>query len=267
MGTASDWFSVERLPQNIMRIVEPGYSIPSSIYVLPGAERVAVIDAGHGFANLAAFIAKVTDLEPVVLLTHGHVDHAGGARHFRDFRIHQTDALDVERGWDHGQLSGPLLQFFGDRELPSGVDRSTFSIPGSRPAGYLTEGDVIDLGARQLDVFHTPGHSPGSASFLDLEGGLLFTGDSLYLGRIAIEDAAAYSRSIEKFNRLAALVGTIYGSHGEPGLDPSHVRDIRRGFYQAMGDRPPDGFLGGMMLYDYGDFGFMLPPRRMRRSG
>mgnify|MGYP002508219585 CR=1 FL=1 len=48
------------------------------------------------------------------------------------------------------------------------------------PARLLEDGDIIDLGGRQVEVLHTPGHSPGHMCFFERERGYLFTGDLVY---------------------------------------------------------------------------------------
>lgn len=260
------WFRHEDLGQGLYVIRQPGYGQELVCYLVEGNERAAVIDAGHGVANLREYVAQITSLEPILLLTHGHVDHAGGAHHFGDVRMHPADSDDVLRGWTNQALRADIERFFGERELPASVDPSTFEIPPANVSRFVQDQDVIDLGGRQLDVFHTPGHSPGSLVFLDLEWRLLFTGDSLLHGRLAILDTRAYRTSIGKIGRLAQLADRIFPAHGPTPLAPEQVEPIRRGFYVAMGDRRPDGFLGGMMLYDFGDYGFMLPPKRHREN-
>jgi glyoxylase-like metal-dependent hydrolase (beta-lactamase superfamily II) len=52
--------------------------------------------------------------------------------------------------------------------------------------GWLEHGDRIDLGERMLEIFHTPGHSPGGISFLDREARAFFVGDLIYLGKMLL---------------------------------------------------------------------------------
>lgn len=260
------WFRHEELGAGVIAVHEPGYTHELICYLVHGNERVAVIDAGHGLADLRDYVAGLTEREPVVLLTHGHVDHAGGAHQFDDVRMHPADSEQVTAGWTNERIKPDLERFFADRALPDGIDVTSFAVPPTQVTCFVQDQDVVDLGGRQLDVFHVPGHTPGSLAFLDLDARLLFTGDTLLNGRIAILDAQAYRKSIEKLDRLSRLVDRIYPSHGPIPMPPEQVEPIRRSFYVAMRDRKPDGFLGGMMLYDFGEYGFMLPPRRYREN-
>jgi glyoxylase-like metal-dependent hydrolase (beta-lactamase superfamily II) len=162
------------------------------------------------------------------------------------------------------ELRFNLRTFFKQRELPPGIEPDVFGIPGCRHVEALEDRGVVDLGGRQLDVFFTPGHSADSVCFFDLVNGLLFTGDSAYKGRVAIEDSVAYRRSIDRIERLAGLSQRLYPGHGETPLEPEFVDRLRRGFVDALSDRRPSGFLAGFATFEFEDFGVMLPPRRRR---
>lgn len=112
-----------------------------------------------------------------LLLTHCHPDHAGGAAHVaaatgRPVDVHEADAAYVREGTqpanDPGTLLGRLLRRLPDARLP-GV-----------PVGEeLRDGQLLDV-AGGLRVIHTPGHSPGHASYLHEPTGVLVTGDAIF---------------------------------------------------------------------------------------
>lgn len=122
-------------------------------YLVAGSKFAIMIDTGFGKENLREFAQTLTD-RPVRMcaLTHGHHDHAGGAKYFRAVFL-TPKAEDVAAG-------------FG-------------SIPVSVQRLYITDGSKIDLGGRELEVFTLDGHSPGSVAFLDRRERLLFTGDNI----------------------------------------------------------------------------------------
>ena len=81
----------------------------------------------------------------------------------------------------------------------------------------LKDGDVLDLGSRKLNIYHTPGHSSGHISIFDESKGFLFTGDLLY------DETPVYAfypttnpiylvNSLEKITKITNI-NMIYGSH------------------------------------------------------
>lgn len=133
----------------------------------------AVIDPG---ADPEKIIAAIADLElkpAIVLNTHGHVDHIGGNGEIvRKYGVPlamakaDTGMLQVS---DYIELS--LL--LGAHDSPA-------------PDRLLGEGDEITVGTVSLRVIGTPGHTPGSVSFL--HPGVLFSGDTLFCGGVGRTD-------------------------------------------------------------------------------
>jgi glyoxylase-like metal-dependent hydrolase (beta-lactamase superfamily II) len=200
----------------------------------------------------------------VVLQTHAHPDHAGGSHQFDTVMAHPRGIEKLRAGWRNTELRFDLQRYFRDRGLPAGFDLETFEIPGCVSVEPLEDRGVVDLGGRQIDVFFTPGHSPDSVCFFDLEHGLLFTGDSIVKGRMAVEDSVAYRRSIGIIERLAELSTDLYPAHGDAPVDPGFADRVRRGYADALAGRAPSGFLAGFATFEFDVFGIMLPPRHRR---
>lgn len=99
------------------------------------------------------------------------------------------------------------------------------------PTGWLKHGDLIGLGERVLEIFHTPGHSPGGVSFLDREARAFFVGDLLYLGRMLLffpgGGPAAFRESLRLAAEVVEDVDVIYPAHDSVPLVPADVRAIR----------------------------------------
>ena len=117
-----------------------------SIYVLEGTDKALVIDAGSYVPNLDKAVAALTDKPVIMALTHGHGDHVGGIGCFPEVWIHPEDR-------------GMLRNYEGKINL-------------------LEDGQVIDLGGRQIEVMHTPGHTSGSVTFFDKARHYGFSGDA-----------------------------------------------------------------------------------------
>lgn len=144
----------------------------------PGGLAV-VIDAPPDPGEVAALLAH-DDLTPVaVLVTHGHVDHAGGAG-------------SVSRAFDISTYAHPDDDF-----LTLDPESQLRLLFGMVPAGdfapperieRLDHGHQLDLAGVGLTVIHTPGHTPGHCCFHLGSDGILFSGDQLFAGSIGRTD-------------------------------------------------------------------------------
>jgi glyoxylase-like metal-dependent hydrolase (beta-lactamase superfamily II) len=146
--------------------------------------QVTLVDMGlkrHGPKVLAALRSLGSGPTDVtrLLLTHAHVDHAGGAAHVaaetgRGFGVHEADAEYVRAGRAAPSQppGGPLGRLMTRFSAPPRFDPAPVE-------EELTDGQVLDV-AGGLRVVHTPGHSPGHVSYLHQDSGVLITGDAIF---------------------------------------------------------------------------------------
>ncbi len=142
----------------------------------PATRQAAVVDPGGDVAEiLDAVRARQLHVEKV-LLTHGHIDHVGGAA-----------ALAAQLGVP---IEGPQREeaFWLD-QLPEQCRMFGFPpTPALAPDRWLDEGDVVTVGGQTLDVVHTPGHTPGHVCFIHKPSKLALVGDVLFAGSIGRTD-------------------------------------------------------------------------------
>ncbi|MVP01996.1 MBL fold metallo-hydrolase [Paenibacillus lutrae] len=117
-------------------------------------KRGVVIDPGMKPGPL---LKRIKDMEiEAILLTHAHLDHIGGVQEVRELKGCPVYLHDEEAGW----LGSPKLN--GSARWPEVTGPIVVE-----PAEFaLDEGQVLDFLGEKIRVFHTPGHSPGSVSFL-----------------------------------------------------------------------------------------------------
>jgi hydroxyacylglutathione hydrolase len=133
----------------------------------------AVVDPGADADKIFLMIARKS-LKPVLILnTHGHVDHIGANKSIKEkfnipLYIHSADSPLLE-----DVQQSEMAIFLGAMDSPS-------------PDHLLNDGDKIKIGKSFLRVIHTPGHSPGSVSFLG--EGFLLSGDTLFFGGVGRTD-------------------------------------------------------------------------------
>lgn len=169
-----------------------------------------VVDAPPDVPAALELLAE-HDVQPAgLLVTHGHVDHVGGAGEVVR-KTGMTAYLHPDDDWLALDPETQLRGLFG--ELPPG----DFAPPES--FGRLSDGGVLEMAGLRLQVLHTPGHTPGHCCFY-LEGeGVLFSGDQLFAGSIGRTDLPGgdfptLMRSMEqKVLALPADV-VVYPGHG-----------------------------------------------------
>jgi hydroxyacylglutathione hydrolase len=138
--------------------------------------RAVVIDPGGDVPEIGRAIAQAGVTVEKIWLTHGHIDHAGGAADLKA-------QLNVP-------IEGPHRD---DLFLLENVVESArmFGIPNARnvtPDRWLKEGDTLEIGEIGFDVLHCPGHSPGSVAFINAAQKIAIVGDVLFSGSIGRTD-------------------------------------------------------------------------------
>ena len=147
----------------------------ASIIYCSNTNKCVIVDPG-GDIEILLEIAKNNNLIPEkILLTHGHIDHAGGATEL-------SEILNIE-------IHGPHIE---DKFLLDGLQKQgeMFGLPSKdcKPDLWLDEGDVVELGDEKLDVYFCPGHTPGHIIFYNEENKLAIVGDVLFNGSIGRTD-------------------------------------------------------------------------------
>lgn len=136
-----------------------------------------VVDPGGDVERIIAAI-KETGMKPQeIWITHGHIDHVGGAMELKE-------NLGVK-------IIGPHLD---DKELCENIEEQAkmFGVEGSvrnmTPDKWLAEGDTISFGDHSFDILHCPGHAPGHVVFINKKLKFAHVGDVLFQRSIGRTD-------------------------------------------------------------------------------
>ncbi|WP_258064751.1 MULTISPECIES: MBL fold metallo-hydrolase [unclassified Pseudoclavibacter] len=188
------------------------WDVDNNVYLVGDDEDVVVIDPAH---DAQAVRDAVGDRRVRrVLLTHGHDDHIAAAQEFATL------------------VDAPVALHDGDRMLWDAV------YPDSAPDIELADDDRIVIDEVDLQVLHTPGHSPGSVCFYAPALGALFSGDTLFSG-----GPGATGRSYSDFGTIIASISErlltlpaetkVFTGHGDSttiGAEAPHLEEwIARG--------------------------------------
>ena len=147
----------------------------ASILYCSETKKCAIVDPG-GDIEILLKIAKDNELVPEkILLTHGHIDHAGGA----------TEIAKIVRVEIHGPHEDDkfLLDSLEEQGKMFGLNSKDCS-----PDVWLDEGDIVTIGKEKLETYFCPGHTPGHLIFYNSESKLAIVGDVLFCGSIGRTD-------------------------------------------------------------------------------
>lgn len=143
------------------------------------ASRLAtVVDPGGDVPRLRETLGRLGVTVETILLTHGHIDHAGGAAELKE------------------ALGGgvPIVGPDGrDRSLLNGIEiqAEMYGLRGVRnvlPDRWLSEGEAIEIAGQTFDVLHCPGHTPGHLVYVQKGMRFAIVGDVLFRGSVGRTD-------------------------------------------------------------------------------
>ncbi len=205
----NDWYAVEDMGGGLTRIVER-HALPlhgGQMWLVKGRDRDVLIDAGTGIVPLRPLVDALCGREPILVVTHAHYDHMGGAHAFRTRLAHRAEAPAMTLGGRGATLAEGWLGPGSFRKDPwPGFDAAAHEIRPAPPTALLADGDGIDLGDCRLEVVHLPGHSPGLIGLLDRANGLLFSSDALYDGPMVVDVPGSNRKAFdESLRRIASL--------------------------------------------------------------
>jgi len=178
--------------------------IKTNCYLISTDKAAAVIDPGFKTEITADFLKANEGKARMILITHAHFDHIGGAEALRN-------ETGVEIGI--GELDAPALK---DTELNLSDKFHAHILPFSADRTFC-DGEKFSIGDIDFEVILTPGHTVGGVSYLSGES--LFSGDTLFAGAVGRTDMPGGSlKALKKsLKRLTALPNEtkVYPGHGD----------------------------------------------------
>lgn len=217
-----DYFTVEEIAADTFAIGEPRYLQQNFSYLIIGRDQALLFDAGPGIRDIRKAAEKLTDKPIVFLPSHFHYDHVGNSVTFDEIAV--VDLPHIRSRAKHNRLTLTDMEHLGGAE---GFSAPTWEVDHWWPVGH-----VIKLGARELTLLYTPGHTTDSIALWDEKHGLLFSGDFVYPGPLYgfLPNSSMSDYLSSTINLLRALPqGTLLvGAHRAkpPGVPTLLMQDL-----------------------------------------
>ncbi|MDR4469687.1 MAG: MBL fold metallo-hydrolase [Nitrospira sp.] len=209
-----DWYAVEAIDPQTFAINEPKSSQYNTSYLIVGDTRALMFDAGSGerpsgSRSMREVAEQYAGKKPITLiLSHFHYDHIADAPTFEgvtlldrpEIRATITDQVFTITPWESVDLAWRSLNV----------------------TALIADGEMLDLGGRDLTVFNLPGHATESIVLFDRDRNQVFAGDFVYrhLGGIIAfatgADLAAYKANSARLLQLTNVNTQFFGAHGIP---------------------------------------------------
>lgn len=193
---------------HIQQIPLGPYAVFTYLVSCPSTKNAVVIDPA-GEADVIVKHIRKDDLKvKYILNTHGHADHVLANQELKELLA------------DDGKIPVCMHEaddrFFADSAIREKSEQE-LGLPAPGPADVtFRHGDVLKAGSLEIEVIHTPGHTPGSVCFLI--AGNLFTGDTLFVGAVGRTDLIGGSLD----TLLASLEKHVIVLPGETVIWPGH---------------------------------------------
>ena len=239
-ASTCSWFSRREVAHNIWHVTEPSYRADyrCNIFLVQGRDYDIVIDSGLGLASLREFIAPLSE-NPVLVASHAHYDHLGSNWEFDQRWAHANEAEILAHPTRENTYGERFLETEDFAFLPypnfTAQDWQPKAAPATR---ILQHGEMLDLGDRQLQIIHAPGHSAGLICLWDEANRALFSTDAVYDGEIfdflPCSDIPIYIETMKMLRELP--VETAYPCHNEI-LDGARYRAVISKYLQEKNAR------------------------------
>lgn len=226
-----NWFTIEQIDRDTFSISEYKHWEETHCYLLCGEKYAILIDTGLGVSNIRKIVDSLTKLPVMTVTTHVHWDHIGGHKYFDNIAVHEA-----EKDWLSVRFPIPLQVVKNNLtrlpcDFPRDFDINAYQIFQGIPQRILHDGDFLNLGGREIQVVHTPGHSPGHCCFYEPERNYLYSGDLIYKGSLdafyPTTDPKLFYQSIRRIRKYN--IKKVLPGHHQLDIPVSLIADIEAG--------------------------------------
>ena len=259
VDTGQDWLQVYKLNDDTYAIYE-GYQWQEAIcYLLIGEEKALLVDTLQGIGDLKAVIDQLTDLPVIVMNTHTHYDHTSGNYQFDTIYGMDTEYTRINTlGHPNSDYEGRMTPETVWKNLPESFSYDTYESKPFEIDKFVSDGEVIDIGNREVEIRFIPGHTPDSVILVDRKHRLMMTGDTLYPAPIYVHtDEARFTdfyKSAELMNSYRDQVDFVLAGHNETMLSADYLSELYSATRAIVEDDLPSDLGFFNRTYDFDNF-------------
>ena len=215
------YFTTYQINDHIYQLKDP-MGVLTTLVI--GKEKALLIDTAYGIGSLKAEIEKLTNLDFIVINSHGHMDHSGGNFEFEEVYI---DERDFELCKLHNNLkkrNDNIETAIKGNILPDNFDTNSYLEKREGNLKILKD-STFDLGNLSIEIINLEGHTKGSIGFLIKEYKLLVTSDAFCPWVwLFLEESTSVKTYIETLNRALNINfdGFLLG-HGAGQVMPKEL--------------------------------------------
>jgi glyoxylase-like metal-dependent hydrolase (beta-lactamase superfamily II) len=163
-------------PLKVTIIPVTAFAQNCSIVACTATNRAAIVDPGGEVPRIREAIDQLKVTPEKILLTHGHIDHAGGAAGLAEQLNLPIEGPDERDGF--------LLENLEQQGARFGIT----DMRNVTPTRWLVEGETVSIGDLTFNVLHVPGHTPGHLVFVSIPSRFALVGDTLFQGSVGRTD-------------------------------------------------------------------------------
>ena len=181
-------------------------------FLIAGKNEALLVDTGMKVGKALEAAKSLTPLPVRLINTHSDLDHTGGNKDFSEVMMHAAEEKDYVQNGSGG---------------------------GKAKIVPVSDGQVIDLGERSLQVVWIPGHTPGSIGLLDINRRYFFSGDTVQQDSEIYmfgpqRSMADFIASLEKLKKMSDKFDLVFACHGALPVKPSVIPELIAGAKKVL---------------------------------
>ncbi len=263
VDTGQNWFEVYKLTDNTYAIYEPNQWQEAISYLLLGNERAMLIDTLQGIGDLKAVTDQLTDLPIIVMNTHSHYDHVSSNYQYDTiYGLNMPYTANNARGKTNAEVGPSVSPDTIWKNLPRTFSHELYESRPYEIDHFVSDGEIIDLGEREIEVVFIPGHSPDSVLLVDKKNRMMATGDTFYPAPIYVySDTSSFQDfflSAQIMFGYADDVDYLLPGHNETMQPVSYLNDLRAATLNIINPTTPFIQGEGRRTYEFNGFSIIV---------
>lgn len=263
VDTGQDWFEVYKLTDNTYAIYEPNQWQEAISYLLIGTERAMLVDTLQGIGDLKSVTDQLTDLPIIVMNTHSHYDHVSSNYQYETiYGLNTPYTLNNARGKTNAEVGGSVTPDTIWKNLPRTFSFELYESRAYEIDHFVSDGEIIDLGDREIEVVFVPGHTPDSVLLVDKKNRMMATGDTFYPAPIYVySDTSSFQDFFLSAQTMFGYnddVDYLLPGHNETMQPASYLNELRRATMAIINPTTPFIQGNGRRTYEFDGFSVIV---------